>query len=182
VSQPRGTSIALFWRYLSRYRDFTFFVFSGIWSCSRNRWPPAPLSSPWARTRRSELSSQMRHQVFQRCNRCLARHARILLQKLTQTLATFQIIRQRLERNQRPTEHRLAADGRLAGCGADRVGLNLRSPGPELWNYKLQVLYLVSLREQRTLFSLAQLYRSCTENGDHRREGTGHQGRHQRRI
>jgi hypothetical protein len=41
--------------------------------------------------------------------------------------------------------------------------LNLRPPGPELWNYKLQVLYLVSLREQRTSFSLAQLYRSCTE-------------------
>jgi hypothetical protein len=28
---------------------------------------------------------------------------------------------------------------------------------------KLQVLYLVSLREQRTSFSLAQLYRSCTD-------------------
>jgi hypothetical protein len=55
----------------------------------------------------------MRHQaaprLFQRRNRCLARHARILLQKLAQTLAPFQIIRQRLERNPRPTEHRLAA-------------------------------------------------------------------------
>jgi hypothetical protein len=28
------------------------------------------------------------------------------------------------------------------------------------------VLYLVSLREQRTAFSLAQLYRSCTETAD----------------
>ena len=42
--------------------------------------------------------------------------------------------------------------------------MNLRSPGPELWKYKLQVLCLVSLREQRTVFSLAQLYRTCTEN------------------
>src|SRR5580692_448676 len=33
-----------------------------------------------------------------------------MLQKLAQTLATFQIIRQRLERNPRPTEHRLAAE------------------------------------------------------------------------
>jgi hypothetical protein len=39
-----------------------------------------------------------------------------------------------------------------------REDLNLRPPRPGLWNYKLQVLYLVSLREQRTTFSLAQLY------------------------
>jgi hypothetical protein len=44
-----------------------------------------------------------------------------------------------------------------------REGLNLRPPGPELQIYKLQVAYLVSLREQHTSFSLAQLYRSCTE-------------------
>jgi hypothetical protein len=41
--------------------------------------------------------------------------------------------------------------------------LNLRPPGPELSQYKLQVLYLVSLREQSTTFSLAQLYRTCTD-------------------
>ena len=41
--------------------------------------------------------------------------------------------------------------------------MNLRPPGPELSQYKLQVLYLVSLRGQRTMFFLAQLYRSCTE-------------------
>jgi putative addiction module antidote len=44
--------------------------------------------------------------------------------------------------------------------------LNLRPPGPELWKYQLQVLYLVSLREQHTSFSLAQLYRSCTEQSE----------------
>jgi hypothetical protein len=40
-------------------------------------------------------------------------------------------------------------------------------PGPELWDYKLQVLYLVSLREQHTSpFSrsvVPKLYRSITE-------------------
>ena len=41
--------------------------------------------------------------------------------------------------------------------------MNLRPPGPELSQYKLQALYLVSLREQRTSFSLAQVYRSCTD-------------------
>jgi hypothetical protein len=75
---------------------------------------PALLSSPWARTRRSELSFQMRHQaiprLFQHRSRCLARHARILLQKLAQALAAFQIIRQCLERNLCPTKHRLAAE------------------------------------------------------------------------
>jgi hypothetical protein len=44
-----------------------------------------------------------------------------------------------------------------------REDLNLRPPGPELCNYKLQVLYLVSLRDRRTHFSLSQLYRSYTE-------------------
>jgi hypothetical protein len=39
-------------------------------------------------------------------------------------------------------------------------------PTPWSGTMKLQlpVLYLVSLREQRTCFSLAQLYRSCTDN------------------
>jgi len=41
--------------------------------------------------------------------------------------------------------------------------LNLRPPGPEPCNYKLQVLYLVSLRGQKPILPLAQLYRSCTE-------------------
>ena len=41
--------------------------------------------------------------------------------------------------------------------------LNLRPPGPELSRYKLQVLYLVSLRAQQTSLSIVQLYRSCTE-------------------
>ena len=44
-----------------------------------------------------------------------------------------------------------------------REDLNLRPPGPELSQYKLQVLHLVSLREQNTTFSLAQLYRTCTD-------------------
>jgi len=39
----------------------------------------------------------------------------------------------------------------------------VRPPGPEPWNYKLQVLYLVSLRGQKSILPLAQLYRSCTE-------------------
>jgi hypothetical protein len=44
-----------------------------------------------------------------------------------------------------------------------REDLNLRPPGPELWKYKLPLLYLASLRDRRTHFSLAQLCRSCTE-------------------
>ena len=36
-----------------------------------------------------------------------------------------------------------------------REDLNLRPPGPELSQYKLQVLYLVSLRDQQTTISLA---------------------------
>jgi hypothetical protein len=43
-------------------------------------------------------------------------------------------------------------------CAARRM-----TSGPELSQYKLQVLHLVSLRGQQTTFSLAQLYRSCTE-------------------
>jgi len=48
-----------------------------------------------------------------------------------------------------------------------REDLNLRPPGPELSQSKLQVLYLVSLRGQQASFSLAQLYRSCTEKSGH---------------
>ena len=48
-----------------------------------------------------------------------------------------------------------------------REDLNLRPPGPELSQYKFQVLHLVSLRDQKALFSLAQLYRSCTEAPAH---------------
>jgi hypothetical protein len=47
-----------------------------------------------------------------------------------------------------------------------REDLNLRPPGPELSQYKLQMLHLVSLRGQQTTFSLAQLYRSCTEKSN----------------
>src|ERR1700722_19169599 len=54
-----------------------------------------------------------------------------------------------------------------------REDLNLRPPGPELWKYKVQLLYLVSLREQRTSFSLAQLYRSCTEQSEGCRVDSG---------
>src|SRR5580700_9299126 len=58
-----------------------------------------------------------------------------------------------------------------------REDLNLRPPGPEPRNYKLQGLYLVSLRRQQTTFSLAQLYRSCTEYGGNRLElGAGDTG------
>jgi hypothetical protein len=39
---------------------------------------------------------------------------------------------------------------------SDPLVLNYRST-------KLQVLYLVSLRERNTTFSLAQLYRTCTD-------------------
>ena len=46
--------------------------------------------------------------------------------------------------------------GRTEKRWSGREDLNLRPPGPELWKYKLQVLYLVSLREQRTSFSLAR--------------------------
>jgi hypothetical protein len=42
-------------------------------------------------------------------------------------------------------------------------GFEPPTPGPEPSQYKLQVLYLVSLRGQQTTLSLAQLYRSCTE-------------------
>src|SRR5713101_3591455 len=34
---------------------------------------------------------------------------------------------------------------------------------PELGNSKIQVLHLVSLRNQKAILSLPQLYRSCTE-------------------
>jgi hypothetical protein len=44
-----------------------------------------------------------------------------------------------------------------------REDLNLRPPGPELLESKFQMLHLVSLRNQRTVLSLLQLYRSCTE-------------------
>jgi|HubBroStandDraft_2_1064218.scaffolds.fasta_scaffold122952_3 hypothetical protein len=49
-----------------------------------------------------------------------------------------------------------------------REDLNLRPPGPELSQYKLQVLYLVSLRDQQTTISLAQLYRTSCLDGDSR--------------
>jgi hypothetical protein len=41
--------------------------------------------------------------------------------------------------------------------------LNLRPPGPEPSQRKFQVLYLVSLRVSKPTFSLAQLYRTCTD-------------------
>src|SRR5215470_1059230 len=44
-----------------------------------------------------------------------------------------------------------------------RKDLNLRPPGPEQQNHKFQVLHLVSLRNQNSVLSLAQLSRSCTE-------------------
>jgi len=58
--------------------------------------------------------------------------------------------------------------------------LNLRPPGPEPRKSKFQI-HLVSLRSQRTIFSLPQLSRSCTEldtiGGDrctrHRLTGSG---------
>ena len=46
--------------------------------------------------------------------------------------------------------------------------LNLRPLVPNYWKYKLQVLYLVSLREQRSSFSLARdlvLNSPCCQNG-----------------
>jgi hypothetical protein len=51
------------------------------------------------------------------------------------------------------------------GMGSGDGG-NSPPPAPNYGKYKLQVLYLVSLREQRTSFSLAQLYRSCTEQSE----------------
>jgi len=74
-------------------------------------------------------------------------------------------------------------DGRLGRCLAARLSfpwihlswIHLRKirlgqprsdkllPGPELSQYKLQVLLLVSLRGQQAIFSLSQLHRSCTE-------------------
>jgi len=45
-----------------------------------------------------------------------------------------------------------------------REDLNLRPPGPELSRSKFQVLHTVSLRSQRIVLSLPQLYRSCTEH------------------
>src|SRR5580658_7726052 len=39
-----------------------------------------------------------------------------------------------------------------------REDLNLRPPGPEPCNHKLQALYLVSLRGQKSILPLAQLY------------------------
>ena len=46
----------------------------------------------------------------------------------------------------------------------DAVERFLRPLGPELSQYKFQVLCLVSLRGQQAIVSLAQLYRSCTED------------------
>jgi hypothetical protein len=42
----------------------------------------------------------------------------------------------------------------------DKIKEDLRPPGPELSQHKLQVLHLVSLRGQQTTFSLSL---SCTE-------------------
>jgi hypothetical protein len=44
-----------------------------------------------------------------------------------------------------------------------REDLNLRPPGPEQENSKIQVLHLVSLRNQKAILSFPQLDRSCTE-------------------
>ena len=53
-----------------------------------------------------------------------------------------------------------------AGPGLEwsgRMDLNHRPPGPEQQNQKIQVLHLVSLRSQKAILSLPQLYRSCTD-------------------
>lgn len=62
-----------------------------------------------------------------------------------------------------------------------RVKSHLRPPGPEPRKSKFQMLLLMSLRSQRIIVSLPQLYRSCTEpdtiGGDrctrHRLTGSG---------
>jgi len=89
--------------------------------------------------------------------------------KLLKTLVThgtsrtqlYRVYREWLKKRKQKSQRKRLRERQQEWSG--REDLNLRPPGPELLESKFQMLHLVSLRNQRTVLSLLQLYRSCTE-------------------